>query len=43
MKSQHQIIIIGGGTAGITTAAQLLKRNKTLDIAIIDPSDKHYL
>lgn len=42
MNSQHQIIIIGGGTAGIMTAAQLLKKNKALDIAIIDPSDNHY-
>lgn len=38
----HQIVIIGGGTAGITTAAQLLKRKSSLDIAIIDPADKHY-
>ncbi|WP_194777543.1 NAD(P)/FAD-dependent oxidoreductase [Pararhodonellum marinum] len=42
MKSQFKVLIIGGGTAGIMTAAQLLKKNKNLDIAIIDPSDKHY-
>ncbi|AOW99092.1 pyridine nucleotide-disulfide oxidoreductase [Moorena producens PAL-8-15-08-1] len=39
---QHQIVIVGGGAAGITVAAQLLTRNKALDIAIIEPSDKHY-
>jgi sulfide:quinone oxidoreductase len=42
MKAHHQILIIGGGTAGIMTAAQLLKRNKSLDIAIIEPADTHY-
>lgn len=38
----HQIVIIGAGTAGITVAAQLLLKNKNLDIAIIDPAKKHY-
>lgn len=38
----HEIVIIGGGAAGITTAAQLLKRKPALDVAIIEPSDKHY-
>ena len=38
MKYHYQILIIGGGTAGIMTAAQLLKKNKKLDIAIIEPS-----
>ncbi len=40
--SQHNILIIGGGTAGITVAAQLLKKDKSLDIGIIEPSEKHY-
>lgn len=38
----HQIVIIGAGTAGITVAAQLLRKNKKLDIAIVDPAEKHY-
>jgi len=42
MKLNHQILIIGGGTAGIMTAAQLLKKDKNLDIAIIEPSEKHF-
>ena len=42
MADKHQIVIVGGGSAGITTAAQLLKMNRGLDIAIIDPSDWHY-
>ena len=41
---KHQVVIVGGGTAGISTAAHLIKDNadKQWDIAIIDPSDKHY-
>jgi sulfide:quinone oxidoreductase len=40
--SHHQIIIVGGGNAGISVAAQLFRKNSKLDIAIIDPADKHY-
>ncbi len=39
---KHQIVIIGGGTAGITTAARLRNKSKSLDIAIIDPAERHY-
>jgi sulfide:quinone oxidoreductase len=42
MQTKHQIVIVGGGNAGISTASQLLRKNKNLDIAIIEPSDKHY-
>lgn len=42
MKNHHQIIIVGGGNAGISVAAQLFRKNSKLDIAIIDPSEKHY-
>ncbi|MGN6544092.1 MAG: FAD/NAD(P)-binding oxidoreductase [Aureliella sp.] len=39
----HRIVIVGGGTAGITVAAQLTKgRAGQRDVAIIEPSDKHY-
>lgn len=39
----HQIVIVGGGTAGITVAAQLTRGwFNRLDVAIIEPSDKHY-
>lgn len=38
----HQIVIIGAGAAGIMTAARLRKANRNLDIAIIEPADKHY-
>lgn len=42
MSIHHQIVIVGGGNAGISTASQLLRKNKQLDIAIIEPSEKHY-
>lgn len=35
------VLIVGGGSAGIATAASLLKRRAGLDILIIDPSDRH--
>lgn len=38
----HQIVIVGGGAAGIAVAAGLLKRQRDLEIAIVEPSDKHY-
>ncbi|RCS54037.1 NAD(P)/FAD-dependent oxidoreductase [Bremerella cremea] len=40
--SHHQILIVGGGTAGITVAARLHNADPKLDIAVIEPSDKHY-
>lgn len=38
----HDIVIVGGGAAGIATAASLLRRRPGLDIAIIEPRDTHY-
>lgn len=40
----HQILIIGGGAAGITVAASLKRRQgkRDLDIAIVEPSEHHY-
>lgn len=40
--THFQVLIVGGGNAGISTAAQLHRRKKDLQIAIIEPSDKHY-
>jgi sulfide:quinone oxidoreductase len=39
---KHQILIIGGGNAGISAASQLLRKQSGLDIAIVEPSEKHY-
>jgi len=42
MAQEYEVLIIGGGTAGIMTAAQLLKKKKFNSIAIIEPADTHY-
>jgi sulfide:quinone oxidoreductase len=41
ITAKHQILIVGGGTAGITVAARMLRKGCT-DVAVIEPSDKHY-
>jgi len=38
---KHKVVIIGGGAAGIATAASMLRRRPGLDIAIVEPSDTH--
>ncbi len=38
---KHKFLIIGGGTAGITVAARLLRKGHA-DVAVMEPSDKHY-
>lgn len=44
MKQHYKIVIVGGGTAGITVAARLIRQQHTLkgDIAIVEPSNTHY-
>ncbi len=39
---KHKVVIIGGGTAGITVAARLRRARRDLDVAIIEPSDRHF-
>lgn len=38
----HSVVIIGGGSAGISVAARLKKARPKLDVAILDPAQKHY-
>jgi len=42
MKSHYQVLIVGGGTGGIMTAAQLKRKSSNISIAIIEPSKDHY-
>lgn len=38
----HEVVIVGGGAAGIAVAASLKARRPDLDVAIVDPADVHY-
>jgi sulfide:quinone oxidoreductase len=40
--ASHEVVIVGGGAAGIAVASSLKARKPDLDIAIIDPADIHY-
>ena len=40
--SARKILIVGGGNAGLSVASQLLRKYKSAEISIIDPSSKHY-
>lgn len=39
---RHEVVVIGGGAAGIAVTASLKARKPDLDVAIIDPADIHY-
>jgi sulfide:quinone oxidoreductase len=41
-NTHYDVLIIGGGTAGIMTAAQLRRKQKHLKVAIIDPAKDHW-
>jgi sulfide:quinone oxidoreductase len=41
MSEQHDVLIIGGGTAGITVASQLLNQAAAPRVTIVDPSKTH--
>ncbi len=40
-KLHHKIVVVGGGTAGISVAARL-RRAGEADVEVIEPSDTHY-
>lgn len=43
-KPHHRVVIVGGGTAGVTVAAQLLRTKEFQkdEIAILDPAKEHH-
>lgn len=38
----HEVVIVGGGTAGLTVAARLARGRNGIDAAVIEPSTVHY-
>jgi sulfide:quinone oxidoreductase len=36
------VLIVGGGAAGLASAASILKRRPGLSMAVVEPRDKHY-
>ena len=42
VRAPHRVVIIGGGAAGGTVAATLLREKPGLDVAIIEPSERHF-
>ncbi|MCX7859691.1 MAG: NAD(P)/FAD-dependent oxidoreductase [Chloroflexus sp.] len=41
-KSHYQVVIAGGGTGGLTVAAQLMDQPNPPEIALIEPATVHY-
>ncbi len=41
-QASYEVLVLGGGAAGIGVTASLLKRQPQLDIAIVEPSASHY-
>ncbi|MGR9073779.1 MAG: FAD-dependent oxidoreductase [Gammaproteobacteria bacterium] len=42
MTTHHTVLIVGGGAAGVSLANTLRRSDKKIDIAVIEPSEKHY-
>ena len=40
--AHHQVIVVGGGSAGLTVAAMLRNKPNPPEVTIIDPAQKHY-
>ncbi len=40
--ASYDVVIVGGGAAGVSVASSLLQRKRDLNVAVIDPADIHY-
>ena len=42
MPTHHSVLIVGGGSGGISVAARLRLAQPSLDVAIVEPSERHF-
>ncbi len=42
MTRHHSVLVVGGGTGGLSVAARLRNLPNPPDVAILEPSEKHY-
>lgn len=40
--AHYQVVVVGGGSAGLAVASQLCNKPNAPQVAVIDPADKHY-
>ncbi len=41
-QTHHTVLIVGGGAAGVSVANTMRRTDSNIDIALIEPSEKHY-
>ncbi len=42
MNRHHSVLVVGGGTGGLSVAARLREADPALDIAVVEPSEHHF-
>ncbi|MGE3634110.1 MAG: pyridine nucleotide-disulfide oxidoreductase, partial [Sandaracinaceae bacterium] len=40
--SEHDVLILGGGTGGLTVAARLLASPSPPKVTVLEPSERHF-